>query len=272
MTGMMTTPLPRRLAAEAVGTALLAAVLVGSGVRASGLSADGGVQLLANVLASVLALGVLVALLSPVSGAHLNPVLTAAAWWTGRRDGTGPGAGELGGYLLAQLGGAVAGVALADAMFGRPLLAPATQVRASGQLWLAEAVATGGLVLLVFGLLRTGRGRLAPVAVAAWIGAACWGTSSGSFANPALTVGRALSDGYTGIAPGSVAGFVLAQVAGAVVGLALVAVVFGPRPGPGARPGSGGDGRGGGGEEGLGAAQRGGVVEDLPGLAAVAQQ
>ncbi|MFJ9519408.1 aquaporin [Kitasatospora sp. NPDC101801] len=224
----MTTPsLPRRLAAEAVGTALLAAVLIGSGIRSAALSADGGVQFLANVLASVLALAVLIALLAPVSGAHFNPLVSAAAWWTGRRTGTGPTLRELGGYVAAQLVGAVAGAGLANTMFERPFLELSGRQRSAGHLWLAEAVATGVLVLLVFGLLRSGHGGWAPVAVAGWIGAACWGTSSGSFANPALTVGRALSDSYTGIAPASLPLFVLAQCAGAVAGLGLLTVLFG---------------------------------------------
>ncbi len=217
----------RRLAAEAVGTAVLAAVLVGSGIQATGLSRDGGVQLLANVLASVLALAVLIALLAPVSGAHFNPLVSAAAWWTDRRTGTGLTLRELGGYTAAQLLGAAAGTGLANLMFERPLLELSGQTRSAGHLWLAEAVATGVLILLVFGLLRADRGGYAPVAVAAWIAAAAWGTSSGSFANPALTVGRTLTDSYTGIAPGSVPAFVLAQCAGAAVGLALVLLLFG---------------------------------------------
>jgi len=224
---MMTPPLSRRLAAEAVGTALLAAVLVGSGIQATGLSQDGGVQFLANVLASVLALAVLITLLAPVSGAHLNPLVSAAAWWTDRRSGTGLTVRELGAYVLAQLAGAVVGAGVANAMFERPFVQISGHDRSAGHLWLAEGVATGVLILLVFGLLRSDRARYAPVAVAAWIGAACWGTSSGSFANPALTFGRALSDSYTGIAPGSVPAFVLAQVVGAAVGLTLVALLFG---------------------------------------------
>ncbi|GAA2142676.1 aquaglyceroporin AqpS [Kitasatospora kazusensis] len=232
---MMSAPLSRRLAAEGVGTAVLAAVLVGSGIQASGLSPDGGVQLLANVLASVLALAVLIALLAPVSGGHFNPLVSAAAWWTDRRAGTGLTPRELGAYVLAQLGGAIVGVGLANVMFEHPFVELSGHQRASGHLWLAEGLATGVLILLVFGLLRSGRGRYAPVAVAAWIGAACWGTSSGSFANPALTFGRALSDTYTGIAPGSVPAFVLAQTAGAALGLSLVALLFGrrgPQPAP----------------------------------------
>ncbi|MBB4948063.1 glycerol uptake facilitator-like aquaporin [Kitasatospora gansuensis] len=224
---MMTPSLPRRLAAEAVGTALLAAVLIGSGIQSAALSADGGMRFAANVLASVLALAVLIALLAPVSGAHFNPLVSAAVWWTERRSGTGLTLRELGGYVAAQLLGAVAGAGLANTMFERPFLELSGRQRSAGHLWLAEAVATGVLILLVFGLLRAGHGGWAPVAVAGWIGAACWGTSSGSFANPALTVGRALSDSYTGIAPGSVPAFVLAQCVGAAAGLALVAVLFG---------------------------------------------
>jgi glycerol uptake facilitator-like aquaporin len=224
---MMTTPLSRRVAAEAVGTAVLAAVLVGSGIQATGLSQDGAVRFLANVGASVLALAVLIALLSPVSGAHLNPLVSAAACWTDRRSSAGLTPRELGAYVLAQLAGAAAGTGLANLMFERPFVQLSGHHRSAAHLWLAEAVATGVLILLVFGLLRSGRGRYAPVAVAAWIGAACWSTSSGSFANPALTVGRALSDTYTGIAPASVPAFVLAQTLGAGLGLALVALLFG---------------------------------------------
>ncbi|GAA1088310.1 aquaporin [Kitasatospora arboriphila] len=224
---MMTTALFRRLAAEAVGTAVLAAVLIGSGLRAAqpGLAGSAAVG---AVLAPALALGVLLTVLAPVSGAHLNPLVTAAVWWTGRRGG-GPSGRELVCYPVAQLAGAVAGAAVANAMFGRPLLEVSGRRLAAGPLWLAEAVATGVLLLVVCGLRHVGRGRWAPVAVAGWAVAACWGTSSGAFANPAVTAGRALSDGAAGIAPGSVPGFVLAQCAGAAAGLLLVALLFGPR-------------------------------------------
>ncbi|WP_431679534.1 aquaporin [Kitasatospora sp. KL5] len=237
---MRTTPLFRRLAAEAVGTAVLAAVLIGSGLRAAATGGDGGGGAVGGVLAPALALGVLIALFAPVSGAHLNPLVTVAGWWAGRRDGSGPSAGELGGYAAAQLAGAAAGAAVANAMFGRPLLGPAAVPRAGGPLWLAEGLATGVLVLLVCGLLLGGRGRWAPMAVAGWAAAACWGTSSGAFANPAVTAGRALAEGPAGIAPGSVPGFVLAQCAGAAAGLALAALLFG-RPGAVGRPGASGE-------------------------------
>ncbi|WP_234443679.1 aquaporin [Streptomyces sp. NRRL B-24484] len=224
---MRTSALFRRLAAEAVGTAVLAAVLIGSGLRAAQ-PAPGGSAAVGAVLAPALALGVLLTVLAPVSGAHLNPLVTAAVWWTGRRGGGPPGR-ELACYPVAQLCGAVAGAAVANAMFGRPLLEVSGRRLAAGPLWLAEAVATGVLLLVVCGLRHVGRGRWAPVAVAGWAVAACWGTSSGAFANPAVTAGRALSDGAAGIAPGSVPGFVLAQCAGAAAGLLLVALLFGPR-------------------------------------------
>lgn len=210
-----------RLAAEAFGTAVLAAVLIGSGVRAAALSGDAGVGLVANVLPSVLALAVLLTVLGPVSGGHLNPLVSLAAWWTGRRRGGGglPGR-ELPAYAAAQLTGAVAGAALANAMYGRPLLEAAAQRRTGGALWLSEAVATGVLVLLVSAPVRDGRAGSVPLVAAGWVGAACWATSSGGFANPALTAARSLSDTYAGIAPGSVPGFVVAQTAGAVLGLA----------------------------------------------------
>ncbi|MGV9266500.1 aquaporin [Kitasatospora sp. NPDC003701] len=229
-------PLVRRLAAEAVGTAALAAVVVGAGIQAAALSQDGGVRFLADVGASALALAVLIELFGPVSGGHFNPLVTVGAWWAGRRDGSGPTLPELGGYAAAQAVGAVTGTGLANAMFGRPFVEPSGHGRDGAALWLGEAVATGTLLLVVAGLSRSGRGRLVPAAVGLWVGAACWATSSGGFANPAVTLGRALTDSYTGIAPGSVPGFVLAQLAGAVAGLALAAALFG-RSGP-ARPAS----------------------------------
>ena len=220
-------PLSRRVAAEAVGTAVLVAVVVGSGIQATELSPDVGVQLLANSLATVFGLGVLILLLGPVSGAHFNPVVTLAAWWTGRRAGAGPGLREVAAYLPAQTVGAVGGSILANAMFARPLVKWSTHDRYAGHLWLGEVVATAGLVLLILGLARTGRARFAPVAVASWIGAAYWFTSSTSFANPAVTVGRAFTDTFAGIAPASLPPFVAAQLLGAAVGLGLVTALFG---------------------------------------------
>ncbi|MFF7639943.1 aquaporin [Streptomyces canus] len=220
-------PLGRRAAAEAVGTAALVAVVVGSGIQASELTRDIGVQLLANSLATVFGLGVLIALLGPVSGAHFNPVVTLVAWFTGRRRADGPGPREVAAYVCAQIAGAIVGAVLADAMFARPLVHWSTHDRSAGHLWLGEVVATAGLVWLIFGLARAGRAHLAPVAVASYICAAYWFTSSTSFANPAVTIGRAFTDTFAGIAPASVAPFLAAQLAGAGLGLVLVAVTFG---------------------------------------------
>ncbi|MEW2119054.1 MIP/aquaporin family protein [Streptomyces sp. NPDC005474] len=222
------TPLRARAAAELLGTALLVAVVIGSGIQATELTKDVGVQLLANSVATVFGLGILILLFGPVSGAHFNPVVTLAEWWTARRGGDGVTAREVAMYVPAQIVGAIAGAILADAMFGEPLVEWSTHDRSAGHLLLGEVVATAGLILLIFGLARTDQLRYAPVAVASYIGAAYWFTSSTSFANPAVTIGRAFSDTFAGIAPGSVPGFVGAQVVGAVVGLALVALVFVP--------------------------------------------
>ncbi|MGP3926869.1 aquaporin [Streptomyces sp. 8N616] len=226
-------PLTRRAAAELVGTAALVAVVVGSGIQATELSRDVGVQLLANSLATVFGLGVLILLLGPVSGAHFNPAVTLAEWWTARRDGSGPGAGsgvtgrEAAVYVPAQIAGGIGGAILADAMFGRPLAEWSTHDRSAGHFLIGEVVATAGLILLIFGLARSDRLRFAPAAVASYIGAAYWFTSSTSFANPAVTISRAFSDTFAGIAPASVPGFIGAQLVGAAVGLVLVALIFG---------------------------------------------
>ena len=224
---MTAIPLARRATAELVGTAALVAVVVGSGIQATVLTTDVGLQLLANSLATVFGLGVLIALLGPVSGAHFNPAVTLAAWWIGRRGGDGTTSRELAAYLPAQIVGAIGGAVLADAMFAKPLVHFSTHHRSAPHLWLGEVVATAGLILLVFGLARAERAHLAPVAVACYIGAAYWFTSSTSFANPAVTIGRAFTDTFAGIAPASVPGFVAAQLVGLALGLALVALLFG---------------------------------------------
>ncbi|MDQ0960300.1 glycerol uptake facilitator-like aquaporin [Streptomyces sp. B4I13] len=219
-------PLLAKAAAELVGTAALVAVVVGSGIQATELTKDVGLQLLANSTATVFGLGVLVLLLGPVSGAHFNPVVTLAEWWTGRRGGAGVTVREAAVYVPAQVVGAIAGAVLADAMFGKPLVEWSTHDRSAGHLLLGEVVATAGLILLIFGLARADQLRFAPVAVASYIGAAYWFTSSTSFANPAVTIGRTFTDTFAGIAPGSLAGFIGMQLIGGVVGLALVALIF----------------------------------------------
>ncbi|MFG3494008.1 aquaporin [Streptomyces sp. NPDC047928] len=223
-------PLPRRVVAEFVGTAALVAVVVGSGIQAAGLSDDVGVRLLANSLASAIGLGLLIALLGPVSGGHINPVVTLCAWWARRRAGGRTPARDVACYIGAQLAGAVAGALLAEAMFGRTAGGWSTQVRSDGHLLLGETVATAGLVLLIVGLERAGRAGLTPLAVAAYIAAAIWFTSSGSFANPAATVGRSFTDSFTGIAPVSLPGFIAAQLLGAAVGAGLAALLYGGPP------------------------------------------
>ncbi|MEI5519661.1 aquaporin [Streptomyces brasiliscabiei] len=227
----MNASLGRRVAAEAIGTGLLVAVVVGSGIQATELSPDVGVRLLANSLATVFGLGVLILLLGPVSGAHFNPVVTLAAWFSSRRRPDGPALRDVAAYVPAQITGAIGGTVLADAMFARPLVRFSAHDRSAGHLLLAEVVATAGLILLILGLGRIGRTALAPAAVASYIGAAYWFTSSTSFANPAVTIGRAFTDTFAGIAPASVAPFIAAQLLGAVLGLGAVAVVYG-RPAP----------------------------------------
>lgn len=231
----MNASLGRRAGAEAIGTGLLVAVVVGSGIQATELSRDVGVQLLANSLATVFGLGVLILLLGPVSGAHFNPAVTLAAWFTGRRTPGGLTLRDVAAYVPAQIAGAVGGAILADAMFARPLVAFSTHDRSAGHLWLGELVATAGLILLIFGLNRIGRAAPAPAAVASYIGAAYWFTSSTSFANPAVTIGRTFTDTFAGIAPGSVAPFIAAQLLGATLGLGMVTAVYGTGPVP-ARP------------------------------------
>ena len=218
--------LRRRLLAEFVGTGLLVTVVVGSGIAATNLTPNNvGLQLFYNSTATVFGLAVLILMLGPVSGAHFNPVVTVADWWLGRRAGTGIPGRDVAAYSLAQTLGAVVGALLANLMFDIPA-ALSTKDRSDWHLWVGEVVATTGLIALIFALARTGRGVWAAPAVGAYIGAAYWFTSSTSFANPAVTVGRMFSDTFAGIEPGSVPGFVLAQFVGGVVALALVWALY----------------------------------------------
>jgi glycerol uptake facilitator-like aquaporin len=219
-------PLWRRAVAELLGTCLLVSIVVGSGIAAEQLSpGDVGLQLLQNSTATVFGLTVLILMLGPVSGAHFNPVVSLADWLLGRRSGAGLTLPEVGVYVAAQVAGGIGGSLLANAMFdvGTSI---STKERLTGGHVLGEVVATAGLILLIFALARTSRGVLAAPAVGAYIGAAYWFTSSTSFANPAVTVGRIFSDTFAGIAPGSVPGFILAQLAGAAVGMGLLLVLF----------------------------------------------
>ncbi len=228
------TPLPtalhRQLVAEFLGTALLVAVVVGSGIAAARLSpTDTGIQLLENSLTTALALVVLILAFGPVSGAHFNPVVTLASVLADRRDGVPTmSIFSLFAYVVAQSTGAITGALLANAMFDVPTTI-ATYHRATGAHLLAEVVATAGLVIVIFTLTRTGRGTLAAPAVGAYIGAAYWFTSSTSFANPAVTLGRMFSDTFAGIAPASVPAFVATQLVGGLIGLGVVLYLY-PRP------------------------------------------
>jgi glycerol uptake facilitator-like aquaporin len=215
----------RRLLAEFLGTGVLVATVVGSGVMATSLTHDVGLQLSVNALATVAVLGVIIAVLGPVSGAHFNPVVTLAE--AVRRD---MGAGEAAGYVAAQLAGGLAGTAVANLMFELPAWHASGHERTGTALWLGEVVATSGLLFTIGAITRTGRGHLGPVLVPAWIGAAYFFTSSTSFANPAVALARSASDTFAGIAPGSVPGFVLSQLVGAALGVGLAAFLF-PRPG-----------------------------------------
>ncbi|MFC7725485.1 aquaporin [Nocardioides sp. GCM10028917] len=224
---MRALPLHKRLVAELLGTALLVTVVVGSGIAAEQLSPDNvGLQLLENSTATVFGLTVLILLFGPVSGAHFNPVVSGVDWVLGRRAGTGLTGREVGAYTLAQTVGGVAGAVLANVMFDIDITQLSTKDRTGSNLLVAEVVATAGLIALIFALARTGRGAIAAPAVGAYIGAAYWFTSSTSFANPAVTVGRVFSDTFAGIEPASVPGFIAAQLVGGLVGLALVRYLF----------------------------------------------
>ncbi|MEU6893229.1 aquaporin [Streptomyces sp. NPDC046557] len=223
--------LPRRAAAELIGTAGLLVVVIGSGIQATALSRDTGVALIANSLASAIGLGLIITLFGPLSGAHLNPVVTLTSWWAWRSGGEGVGGRDALVYATAQTAGAIGGAVLAEVMFGRVPGTFATQVRGGGHLLIGEIVATAGLILVIQGLGRIGRPRLIPAAVAVYIAAAIWFTSSGSFANPAGTVGRAFSNSFTGIAPQSLPGFVGAQLLGGALGLALAGLLYGAERG-----------------------------------------
>lgn len=215
------TPLSRRLVAEALGSLLLAATVVGSGVMAERLAqGNAAVALLANTAATVAVLATLIALLGPISGAHFNPAVSAVESLRGRLP-----VREALAYGAIQVAGCCAGAMLAHAMFELPIVQASTHVRSGPAQWLSEAVATGGLLLVVLGHRRS---EDAPWMVAAWIGAAYWFTASTSFANPAITIARSLTNTFAGIRTADVPGFVAGQVVGALVALALARALWPP--------------------------------------------
>ena len=212
----------RRATAEFIGTALLLIAVVGSGIAAQRLSPhDTGIELLENALATGAALVAIILAVGSVSGAHLNPAVSVVdAIFGGLRWR------ELGAYLAAQVSGAVVGVMLANLMFSLPAVSISEHARSSSNLWLGEVVATFGLLLVVFGVVRSGRTATVPFAVGAYITGAYWFTSSTSFANPAVTVGRMFSNTFAGIAPASVAAFVAAQLVGAAVAVGTIRLLW----------------------------------------------
>ncbi len=213
----------RRTIAEIVGTATLLLVVIGSGVMATNLSKDVGVQLTINSAATGLILYILITLLGPISGAHFNPVVTAIQLF--KKNITASLAAA---YLVAQLVGAVIGVALANFIFNLPIIEISQKDRTGAELFVSEILATAGLVFIIFTAIAQKSEAKIPVLVGAYISAAYFFTSSTSFANPAVTVARTLSDSFAGIAPGSVAPFIAAQILGAVLGLVLTKFINSP--------------------------------------------
>jgi len=212
----------RRLLAEFVGSALLAAVVVGSGIAAQQLSpGQTGLELLENAAATAAGLFTIILMVGPVSGAHFNPVVSFVDAAFGGLTWANAVA-----YLGAQVTGCVGGVVLANLMFGGNAISISTKHRASGAHWLAEVVATVGLLLVIFSLARSGRGRMAPAAVGAYIGSAYFFTSSASFANPAITIGRMFSNSFAGIQPASAPGYIVAQIVGGGVGYVLIRAFY----------------------------------------------
>ncbi len=213
---------PAQLFAEFLGTALLLAVVVGSGIAAERLSPrDVGLQLLENALATSAGLVALILALGPVSGAHFNPIVTVATRVLG-----GMSTSDAARYVIAQICGAVVGAGLGNMMFSEPAIELSTKARAGGGLWLAEAVATFGLLLVIFGVARSGRTSAAPFAVGGYIGAAYFFTASTSFANPAVTLARTLTDTFAGIEPSSAPAFVAFQLVGGGLAVAAVRLLY----------------------------------------------
>ncbi len=218
----MSQPLPRRLLAEYVGSAFLAALVIGAGIAAQKLSpGDVGLELFENAAATGAGLFAIILMFGPVSGGHFNPVVSCLdASFGGMRWR------EAAAYTPAQVAGCITGAIVANAMFAQTLVTISTKHRASGAHLLAEIVATLGLMLVIFSLTRTKRGATAPAAVGAYIAAAYFFTSSTSFANPAISIGRIFSNTFAGIAPSSVPGYIAAQIVGGFAAIGLLRVLY----------------------------------------------
>jgi glycerol uptake facilitator-like aquaporin len=214
--------LRRRLAAEFLGSAFLAAIVIGSGIAAQRLSpGDTGLELLENAAATAVGLFAIILMFGPVSGAHFNPVVSFADATLGGISWRHAAA-----YLPAQVAGCISGAVVANLMFGLDAVSISVKQRASGPHALSEVIATAGLLLVIFALARTGRAASAPAAVGAYIGAAYWFTSSTSFANPAIAVGRIFSNTFAGIAPASVPGFIGAELLGGAVAVVAILALY----------------------------------------------
>jgi glycerol uptake facilitator-like aquaporin len=209
--------LANKAVAEFAGTAALVCVVVGSGIMGANLSHDVGVALIINAFSTIFALALLISVLGPISGAHFNPAVTLVQFFSKKQS-----VGEAGTYVLAQVFGAICGAILANAMFDLPTLQISVHDRVTPGTLLGEVLATAGLIAVIGVLSDRGQGNLIAVAVAAWIGSAYFFTSSTSFANPAVTIGRMFSDTFAGIAPTSVLPFIFAQIIGAALGAAIV--------------------------------------------------
>ncbi|MGH2595813.1 MAG: aquaporin [Actinomycetota bacterium] len=215
-------PIGRRAFAEFIGTAFLVMAVIGSGIAASRLSPNEvGLELFENAAATGAALVAIILALGSVSGAHLNPVITLLDRTVGGLSTRAAGA-----YIGAQVTGGIVGAVLANLMFGLPAIAFSTRVRSDGGLWLGEVIAALGLALVVFGVVRSGRASVAPFAVGAYIAAAYFFTSSTSFANPAVTIARTLSNTFAGIAPSSASAFVAFQFVGGAIAIAAIRVLY----------------------------------------------
>jgi len=210
----------KKLIGEFLGTLTLVAIVVGSGIMATSLSQDIGVQLLINTISTVFGLLVLIQIFAPISGAHFNPVVTMVDLIERKISVLG-----FIKYSMVQILGAISGAILANAMFDHPLIETATKLRSGGNLYIGEIVATAGLILIINLLIKQEKSTLIPAMVAAWIGSAYFFTSSTSFANPAVTIGRTFSDSFAGIAPSCAPKFIAAQILGALIGLGLTKVL-----------------------------------------------
>jgi len=207
----------RKWLAEYIGTATLVCVVVGSGIMGTNLSKDSGIALLINAFSTIFALALLILIIAPISGAHFNPAVSLVQVF--RRE---MNAAEFLSFISAQIAGAISGAIIANVMFDLEAIQISTNERVSTGTLVGEVIATAGLITVIFVLVARSQDKLIPVAVAAWIGSAYFFTSSTSFANPAVTIGRVFSDTFAGINPASVLPFIIAQLIGAMLGVALV--------------------------------------------------